>query len=162
MTGGLLRKSAVALAATFVIGGISAAQAETCYRLTPFSDILRLTCATKPATGPFGSTHTNCYGNWISSTYTLPVVGARELNRGSTPTAQARRLGLHGTNNTGSFGANPICIIDGIPNAPWFLACTGGAGARFTNSGSSLTSIACGGLPPSEAEALDVAKAAGE
>ncbi|MFO1154786.1 MAG: hypothetical protein U1E42_14160 [Rhodospirillales bacterium] len=163
MPRGLLRKGAIALAATFVIGGISAAQAETCYKLTPFTDILRLNCTTKPATGPFGSTHTLCNGNWIApGSYTLPVVGSRELNKGSTATAQARRLGLHGTNNSGSFGGNPICIIDGIPNAPFTIVCTGGAGARFVNNGgTSLTPIACGGLAPASEDA-DGGKAAGD
>ncbi len=124
---------------------ITVARAEVCYQLTPFPDILRLTIQTDQ--GTTGDTHHNVFGNWISSSYSLPVVGARELNHGST---SVRRLGIHGTNNGPSFGGNPICSLDGIaPGGAWSLTCVGGAGARFTNSGSALTQVSCGGVASS-------------
>jgi hypothetical protein len=140
-----MKKSIVALA--ILMGGMSTAQAEICYRLDPFGDVLRLTCQTNPSSGPMGSRHTVCYGNWIFTEYTLPVVGAQELNLGSTT---VRRLGLHGTNNTTSFAGNPNCVLDGIPSNPWTLNCVGGA-SIFTNSGSPLTPISCSGVAPSMA-----------
>lgn len=131
-------------ALAFVILNVAVAQAETCYRLTPFVDILRLNIET--IGGAVGSQHENVSGNWISGGYSLPVSGARELNRGSV---SVRRLGIVGTQITASFGANRICSLDGIPGAPWVLTCVGGPGARFVNAGSALTPISCTGLPPS-------------
>jgi hypothetical protein len=142
----------VALVLVVLTGAV--AQAEICYRLSPFSDVLRLNI--DASLGAVGSQHENVYGNWISSAYSLPVSGARELNRGST---SVRRLGIVGTQNTANFAANRICALDGIPGGAWTLTCVGGPGARFINAGTPLAAISCLGLAPS---ALDDGPAAGD
>jgi hypothetical protein len=140
-----MKKIAVIMATMGLVALTAAgARAEVCYRLFPFSDVLRLNIEIDD--GATGSSHHTVAGNWITGSYTLPVVGARELNRGSLST---RRLGIHGTNNTAAFGSNPNCILDGIPGAAWFLNCVGGPGARFTNSGTSLQPVSCSALPVS-------------
>ena len=121
----------------------SIAQAETCYQLKPFVDVLRLDV--QITEGGTNSTHEAAYGNWITSSYTLPVVGARELNVGSS---SVRRLGIHGTNDSSSFGSNPACVLDGIPGGKWSLSCFGGGSGRFSNSGTDLAPISCSSLPP--------------
>jgi hypothetical protein len=136
------------LFATLVLVAVAAqlsqiAQAETCYQLRPFSDILRLNV--EITEGTTNANHEVAYGNWVTGSYTLPVVGARELNVGSST---VRRLGIHGTNDTAFFGNNPACVLDGIPGGAWSLTCFGGAGSRFTNSGSALAPLACSSLPP--------------
>ena len=135
-----MKKAIVVLAALVLLAWTATmVQAETCYRLEPFIDVLRLNV--QIIEGPIRGEHHLVYGNWIASDfYTLPVVGARELDKDSTST---RRLGIHGTNNTEFFGANPICILDGIPDEAWFLVCTGGVEGVFTNNGPNLASISC-------------------
>jgi len=116
------------------------AQAETCFKLNPFVDILRLVI------GPATNGHRNVYGSWIApGIYTLPVSGALELNAGSTT---VRRLGIVGTNATAFFGGNLICGLDGIRGSSVKWQCSGGTGANFQNSGT-LTPISCSGLSPS-------------
>jgi hypothetical protein len=144
-------------ALALVILNVAVAQAETCYRLTPFADILRLNIET--IGGAVGSQHENVSGNWISGSYTLPVSGARELNRGSS---SVRRLGIVGTQITAAFGANRICSLDGIPGAAWVLTCVGGPGPRFVNAGTALTAISCTGLAPSAQGAEGVGPDAGD
>jgi hypothetical protein len=137
------------LLSTFVLVAVvaqlgSIAQAETCYQLKPFIDLVRINVQITE-----GTTHANhqlVYGDWVASTvYTLPVVGARELD---VNTNTVRRLGVHGTNDSGSFGGNPICSIDGLPGGAWSLTCVGGSGSRFTNSGTPLALTTC--TPPAE------------
>lgn len=112
----------------------SFAQAEACYNLSPFSDVIRLGHVTN-------SGHQSWFGNWSAGTsYSIPVTGAKELNLGATP----KRLGLHGTNNTGDFGGNMICALDGIPNQPWTATCVG-TGTPFVVSGDSLAPVSCNG-----------------
>jgi hypothetical protein len=146
-----MKKAIVVLAALVLFAWTATmVQAETCYRLEPFIDVLRLNV--QILEGPIGGEHQLAYGNWIASGfYTLPVVGARELDKNSTST---RRLGIHGTNDTEFFGANPICILDGIPDGAWFLVCTGAVGGTggvgvFTNNGPNLASISCTEAPAS-------------
>jgi hypothetical protein len=138
-----MTKATILTAAAFVALMGSIAHAETCYKLSPFVDVLRLDV--QITEGGTNSTHESVYGNWVTSAYTLPVVGARELNVGNT---SQRRLGIHGTNDTSLFGANPACIIDGIPGGAWSLTCFGGSGSRFINSGTNLAPIDCHTLPP--------------
>jgi hypothetical protein len=141
-----MKKTTIAMAVSALFAlTVGVAQAEVCYKLNPFVDILRLNTVTNDSS-TVGAVHKLTHGNWISGAYTLPVVGAIEFKDGSTT---VRRLGIHGTNNTTAFGNNPICALDGIPGQPWFLVCTAGPGVRFTNNGSALTSIPCNGLAPS-------------
>ena len=141
-----MKKATVVLAAlVLVVLMVAAAQAEICYQLSPFGDVLRLNVEIND--GPVGASHHLVYGNWVfAGVYTLPLVGARELNVGSTT---IRRLGIHGTNPTAFFGGNRICALDGIPGAAWTLACAAGAGAPFFANGSALTAISCDGLSAS-------------
>jgi len=138
----VLLSTLVLVAVVAQLGSI--AQAETCYVLKPFVDVLRLNVQITEG-GP-NSMHEAVYGNWITSSYTLPVVGARELNLGSNT---QRRLGIHGTNNSSFFGGNPACVLDGIPGGKWSLSCFGGGSGRFSNSGTALAPISCASLPPS-------------
>jgi hypothetical protein len=137
-----MKQATVAMTIMILSALMSVAHAETCYKLQPFSDILRLDVLITEG-GP-SSMHEAVYGDWVSSSYTLPVVGARELNVGST---SQRRLGIHGTNASSSFGGNPACVLDGIPGSAWSLSCFGGGNGRFSNTGTNLAPISCSSLP---------------
>jgi hypothetical protein len=142
-----LQKATIVLVSAVLVGlSVGAARAEICYKLDGFSDVLRLSEIND--LGATGSSHILVFGNWIAhGSYTLPVVGALELNSGSTST---RRLGIHGTNNTMSFGGNPSCVLDGFPGGSFFVNCEGAQNdPPFTASGSPITSVSCTGLPPS-------------
>ncbi len=140
-------KKATILMATVVFMALMGtfAHAEACYKLVPFSDVLRLDIQVNEG-GP-NSTHESVYGDWITTSYTMPVTGALELNLNST---SQRRLGIHSTNDTADFGNNPVCSLDGIPNGAWTLTCFAGAGSRFTNHGTNLQPISCATLPPAD------------
>ena len=123
---------------------IGLAQAETCYKLNPFIDVIRLNVDANE--GVLGAAHQRLTGNWIADTvYTIPVTGARELNLDSS---SVRRVGLVGTNNGSLFGGNLLCGVDGIPGGAWKLQCSGGAG-NFVNTGTPFAPVFCGSLPPS-------------
>ena len=143
----VMKRAAFALLAAVVVGVWAApARAEVCFRLTPFTDVLRLS---QVADRGVGSPHVITVGNWITSSYSLPVTGAVEQDHGSTTLF---RLGIFGANSsTSSFGGNPICELNGLTNGgPWKLACEGAAtDPPFTNHGTALTPISCVGLPGS-------------
>ena len=134
------------LLATIFLLAVVPAQAEVCYQLKPFPDLLRVSLQIDA--GSTNVQHELVYGNWVTSFYTLPIVGALELNAGS---ATVRRLGIHGTNDTSFFGANPACVLDGVPGGAWSLSCFGGGSGRFHNSGTDLAPTPCSALPPVDA-----------
>ena len=117
---------------------LGTAQAETCYNLAPFVDVVRVN-QTTTADESVGGTHTGVVGNWfVGGTYSLPVTGSLDTDEGGLP-----RLGLHGTQHTASFfGANADCVLDGNPGGAWTLACDA-PGPAFLNSGSPLAVISC-------------------
>ncbi len=124
----------------------SMARAETCYKLVPYVDVIRLT-AFQSQSSVTGDNHILMYGNWLSGSNDLPVVGSRELIHGSTT---VRRLALFGLIPE-SVNGNPLCTLMGTTGSAWTLVCTGGAGARFTNHGTSLSVVTCSGVAPSDA-----------
>lgn len=132
-------KKVIVLMAVLVLVTLlgSFAQAEQCYNLVPFSDVIHLSHINS---GP----DTNLFGNWITTSYTLPVVGAREANLNGGP----RRVSLNGTNDTGDFGGNPICAIDGTVRGAWQITCVGGASGTFTVTGTSLNPVSCAAAKP--------------
>jgi hypothetical protein len=142
-----MKVASVILGSTMIFGlAISTAQAEVCYKLSPFVDILRL-AETQFVDPSVGGTHTLVVGSWIAhGSYTLPVVGSFELDIGST---SVRRLAIHGVNKPGGGSGFSDCTLDGIPGGAWDLACDGRKAGLFNNSGSSLAPISCAGLPPS-------------
>jgi hypothetical protein len=144
-----MRKKTLFLTPLALFGlAIGTAQAETCFRLTPFIDILRLS-ETAFVDSNVGGTHTLVVGNWIAGRiYTVPVVGSLELDVGSTT---VQRLGLQGINKPGGGSGFSDCTLDGIPGGAWDLACSGRNTGLFNNTGTSLTPISCTGLPPSVA-----------
>jgi len=155
-----MRKGTLVLTPVALFGlAIGTAQAEVCFRLNPFVDVLRLSQTTfvEPSTG---GSHALVTGNWIAhGFYTLPVVGSLELDAGSNTVT---RLGIHGTQKTNSFGGHSSCVLDGIPGGSWFLSCNGKVDGIFNNSGSTLSPVACVGLPASLVqEAGPEARAAG-
>jgi len=128
-------KKAIVLMAALVLVTLlgSFAQAEQCYNLSPFSDVIHLSHI---SSGPDRS----LFGNWIATgAYSLPVVGAREANLNGGP----KRVSLNGTNDTADFGGNPICAIDGVLNGAWSLTCVGGSNGTFTTSGSAFAQVSC-------------------
>ena len=127
-----------ALVLVTLMGGLAQAQ-QVCYKLNPFVDVIKLSYHT------VGS-HTNLFGNWTTTSYTLPVVGAREANLNGGP----KRVSLNGTNNTADFGGNPICAIDGVVNGAFTITCVGGSGGTFTNPGTHLTPVSCTAAEPGE------------
>ena len=126
-------KKLTALMAALVLVALmgSFAQAEACYNLSPFNDVIRLGHLDN-------SSHRSLFGNWTSSSYTLPVAGAKELDFTGTP----KRIGLHGTNPTGFFGGNMICALDGVTGKPWTATCVWTA-TTFVVSGDSLSPVSC-------------------
>jgi hypothetical protein len=127
-----------ALVLVTLMGSLAQAQ-QVCYRLNPFSDVIKLSYHTQ---GP----HTNLFGNWtVPSVYSLPVVGAREPNLNGGP----KRVSVHGTNDTSDFGGNPICAIDGVVNGAFTITCVGGS-STFTNTGTALTPVSCTAAPQRE------------
>ena len=155
-----MRKETLFLTPLALFGlAIGTAQAEVCYRLNPFVDVLRLSQTTfvEPSTG---GSHAVVAGNWIAhGFYTLPVVGSLELDAGSTTVT---RLGIHGTQKTSAFGGHSNCVLDGTPGGSWFISCNGKVDGIFNNSGSALSPISCVGLPASLVqEAGQEAKPAG-
>jgi hypothetical protein len=138
-----------ALAASMIFGlGIGTAHAEICYRLVPFPDVVRVTETMSLDEAVEGS-HTAAVGNWsFANAYSLPVVGSLDTDvpRANPPVL---RLGLHGTQHTAAFGNHSDCTLDGIPNGPWTLSCSGRVAGIFNNSGSSLATISCDTLSTS-------------
>lgn len=122
------------------------AQAEVCYKLNPFIDVIRLSVLVSPES--LSVKHQMLYGNWIATgAYTLPVTGARELKSGGG----GRRVGLVGTNtSTIAWGGNLICGVDGIPGGAWKAQCSGNAtDDNFQVSGTPFSVVSCGSLPTS-------------
>lgn len=119
--------------------------AESCYKLDPFSDVLRVDVRINEDV--VGKTHHALNGSWVGAgVYTLPFTGSRELNAGSTT---VRRIGGVGTQSSGFFGGNLICGLDGVVNGPWQIQCSGGTAGNFQTSGTSLTKVSCNGVIPS-------------
>jgi hypothetical protein len=147
-----MTRAKTVLASSVLLGlALGTAQAETCFRLTPFIDILRLS-ETNFVDSNVGGTHTLVVGNWIAGrAYTLPVVGSLELDVGSTT---VQRLGIHGINKPGGGSGFSDCTLDGIPGGAWDLACSGRNTGLFNNTGTSLTPISCTGLPASVAASV--------
>jgi hypothetical protein len=141
-------KKTILASSVFLGMAFGTAHAEKCYNLAPFVDILRLSALDLLGT-VVGSTHTLVVGNWISTgNYTLPIVGSRALDLGTTPPT-VKRFGLHGTNVAAAFfNGNEDCALDGIPGGTWTISCSG-INTTFTNSGSPLTQVSCSGQPPS-------------
>jgi hypothetical protein len=144
------RKMKGALISSLFLGmALGTAHAETCFKLTPFIDVIRLSEVTL-ADPNVGGTHTLLVGNWVAGNlYTLPVVGSLELDVGSTT---VHRLGVHGINKPGGGSGFSDCTLDGIPGGAWDLACDGRKAGMFNNTGTALTPIACTGVAPSIAE----------
>ncbi len=136
-----MKKLTVLMAALVLVtlmGSLAQAQ-QVCYKLNPFSDVIKLSYHT------VGS-NTNLFGNWTTIFYTLPVVGAREANLNGGP----KRVSVHGTNNTGDFSGNPICALDGVVNGAFTITCVGGSGGTFTNTGTNITPVSCTADPQRE------------
>jgi hypothetical protein len=125
--------SSIALAMAF-----GTAQAEICYKLTPFPDVIRLAQMTVQDEAAGGS-HTLVFGNWTAGVGpSKPVVGSLDVSVDPSGT----RLGLHGTLHGGDCAGHSDVTLDGIPGGPWALSCDGGAAGVFNNSGT-LTVISC-------------------
>ena len=124
-----------------------AAQAETCYKTPPFSDIIRLTQVSvlDEATG---GTHTLVVGNWTAGgSYSLPVVGSQDtsINPGGI------RIGIHGTQHTTFFGNHSDCTLDAIPNAAngGSTSCDGRVAGLFNVINWTLVPVSCDTLSTS-------------
>ena len=135
----------------FFIAAIGTAQAEICWRLDPFIDVIRVTQLTDSGSmtgSEKGSTHTLVFGQWVAgNVYNLPVVGAIEIDVPlSTPTKL--RFNVHGSNHTEFFGNHTDCTLDAQLGAGWTLSCDGNVPGIFNNSGSSFPLIDCENLPP--------------
>src|ERR1700721_2474272 len=105
-----MKKVIVLMAALVLVTLLgSFAQAEQCYNLAPYADVIHLSYI-------HSGSDQSLFGNWTASgAYSLPVVGAREANLNGGP----KRVSLNGTNNTSDFGGNLICALDGTIGGPW-------------------------------------------
>ena len=137
----LTASTIVAASIAAFAGQAYAAPVHVCYKLDPFSDVLKLV---RNDPGKFG--HRSLYGNWVASgQYTIPVSGAFEFDAGTA----TRKVSVVGANSAAAFGDNLLCGLTGIPGGAWELNCAGGPGASFQNTGTSLTLVSCAGLPTS-------------
>jgi hypothetical protein len=137
-TGRKMKTAKTVLASSLFVGmAFGTAQAEICYRLTPFPDVIRLAQVTVQDEAPDGS-HTLVVGNWTSSSPSKPVVGSLDVSTIPSGT----RLGLHGTLHGGDCAGHSDVTLDGVPGGPWNLSCDGGVAGIFNNSGT-LTAISC-------------------
>jgi hypothetical protein len=153
-SGNAKMKTAKTVLASSVFLGMAfgTARAEICWRLTPFSDVIRVTEITDNGNAPvasnFGSTHNLVFGNWIAGTsYTQPIVGAIEFDNTSTSTSQKLRFGVHGVNHTTSFGNHTDCTLNALLGAGWSLSCDGNVAGIFKTSGTPFTLIDCENQP---------------
>jgi hypothetical protein len=134
-----MKKAMVLMAAVVLVtlmGSFAQAQ-QVCYQLKPYDDVIKLGYHVQ-------GNHTNLFGNWRTSNYTLPVVGAREPNLNGGP----KRVSLHGTNDSADFDGNPICAIDGVVNGAFTISCVGGTAGNFSNTGTNLTPVSCDETEP--------------
>lgn len=134
-----MKKIAVTVASIAIMGmGTGVSQAEICYQLEPFIDILRIDQLIN--SDQTGANHTIVWGQWnAANTYDLPFSGAYEWTLGRTN----HHYGLSAVNeNLGFFGGNQICALVGIPAGAWSLTCVGTA-TPFVNSGSPLKYVGC-------------------
>ena len=141
----------------FFSAAIGTAQAEMCWRLTPFIDVVRVTELTDsglPTGSEKGSTHSLVFGQWVANNfYNLPVVGAIEMDVPlSTPTKL--RFNVHGSNHTTFFANHTDCTLDAQLGDAWKLSCDGNVPGIFNNSGNPFTLIDCENLPPDPPFAL--------
>jgi hypothetical protein len=157
-----MRKIALVLLVFALIAGFTAAKSEAgqiCWGMDVFADIIKVSVT------PTGSGHKIVNGVWFAGSYLNPVTGTFEKDFDGT----SRRLSLHATNNTTSFGGFRDCILDADLSAvsvpkwegPGIVDC--GAGA-FPVSGFNLIRVNCTTLLPLNASATSNAsgKALGE
>ena len=138
-----MRKIALTVGSIACLGmGIGASQAEVCYNLVPFTDILRLN--ESMSLDQNGANHTQVWGQWISGSVAIPVSGAFEFSAGRFT---VRQFGLTGALNP-TINGNQICSLLGIFKAAWTLQCSGGSSGNFQNSGTSFTPVACPAAGP--------------
>jgi hypothetical protein len=135
----------------FFVAAIGTAQAEMCWALRPFIDVVRVTELTDsglPSGSEKGSTHSLVFGQWVADNlYNLPVVGAIETDVPlSTPTKL--RFNVHGSNHTAFFANHTNCTLDAQLGAGWSLSCDGNVPGIFNTSGASFALIDCENLPP--------------
>ena len=131
---------------------------QICWGMDSYADIIKV------STLPTGSGHKLVNGVWYASPYNNPVVGTMEWDTDGT----SKRLSLHATNNTISFGGFKDCVLDADLSSsstpkwegPAVVDC--GAGG-FPVSGFNLIRINCTTLVPLSATSLTTgSKALGE
>ena len=139
-----MKTAKTVLASSIFLGmAFGSVQAETCYVLTPFIDVIRVS-QTAVVDEAVQGTHTAVVGNWYATGfYSLPVTGSLDVNY-PTSNPLTFRLGLHGTNSsTFYFQGHSDCILDGTPGGAWFLSCDSRVAGIYNNSGSTLTVASC-------------------
>jgi len=75
---------------------------QICWGMDIYSDIIKVSQL------PTGNGHKLVNGVWFASTYNNPVVGTMEWDTDGI----SKRLSLHATNNTVSFGGFKDCVLD--------------------------------------------------
>jgi hypothetical protein len=122
-----MKKRRLALLVAMAVIPANLAQAEVCYRMWPFIDILRLSVRHE-------GTHQFVFGSQIARTYTMPVIGTREFEHLDTT---RRRLSFNGINTSDKFGGNMQCTTSGVlsreDDDTFYTICTGGGAETFYN-----------------------------
>jgi hypothetical protein len=138
-TGRKMKTAKTILASSIFLGmAFGTAQAEICYKLNPFIDVIRLAQIVVQDEAAGGS-HTLVVGNWTAGGVpSKPVVGSLDVSVNPPGT----RLGLHGTLHGGDCAGHADVTLDGVPGGPWNLSCDGKVNGFFNNSGT-LTVISC-------------------
>ena len=137
---------------------ISAAQAEICWRLSPFIDTVRVV-ETTVSDEAIGGTHSLVVGNWTAgNVYSLPIVGSIDVDvPNSTP--PKFRFGAHGTNHTALFANHSDCTLDASLGGGFKISCDGNVAGIFNATGASFAVVSCDTLSTT---ATPVGRAAGE
>jgi hypothetical protein len=137
-----MKVASVLLGSAVMFGAaISTSQAEICWRLSPFIDVVRV-AETTFVDEAVGGSHTLVVGSWVAgNSYSLPIVGSIDVNVPVT-NPRTQRFGVHGTNHTTGFGNHSYCTLDAQLGAGWKLSCDGNVAGIFNNSGT-FTLISC-------------------
>jgi len=143
-----MKTARTVLTSSILLGmAFGTAHAETCYKLNPFIDVIRLAQITVQDEAAGGS-HTLLVGNWVG-VFSKPVVGSLDVSVNPSGT----RLGLHGTLHGGDCAGHSDVTLDGLVGGAWNLSCDGRVAGFFNNTGT-LTVISCDTLTTLSAQAV--------
>ncbi len=123
----------------------SASAGVQCYDVSPYPDVVKVTVTVQDPLNPVNKIVTGAL--YLQGTYYLPLSGTVVKDADGVH----KRVSVHATNNTTSFGGYVDCVIDATldPTAtpvqgPMIISCGGNGG--FSNT-ATLVRVPCSTLP---------------